>query len=443
MPPPMKRLTRGTWSWALYDWANSAFVLSILTVFYGGVFINHWYPGPAEEAFFWQGVSVTIGGLIMLPAAPLLGTLANRGPVKKRYLAAFMLLGVGGSLALAMVPAGAWQWALALRIIASLGFFGSLIFYDALITDVSTPRNRHFVSALGFSIGYGGSVLLLIAQFAVLQNPALLGLPDKMAAVRLAFVSVAVWWLVFSLPLLLRVRETDTRKPLPMAETCRQCLHDLRINFRKLKAHRAALLFLIAYFFYIDGVNSLIQMVSGFAATVGVAEEQLIAAIILVQVVGVPCAILLGLLGQRFGPRPVLFGSIGVYLCVTLAAVRFSGTTVVIFGWPVGEIYLLAALIGAVQGGLQAISRSYFANLIPAGEETAFFGFFNMLGKGGAILGPFFMGAIGLWTQDVRWGFLGVSLLFLVGGLLLIRAKTAAWHNTTNVSPPSSRGGEP
>jgi UMF1 family MFS transporter len=419
----MKSLSRGAWSWALYDCANSAFVLSVLTVFYGGFFINFWFQGPEDVAFFWQGVSVTATSVIVALLAPFLGSIADTGPVKKKWLGRMMTLGVLSTLGLAAIPAGGWEWAIALRLTASIGFFGSLIFYDALITDVSTEGNRHFVSGLGFSVGYGGSVLLLLAQFALLAHPEWLGLADKGAVVRISFVTVALWWVLFTLPLFWRVQERDPRPIRPLRKALPDAWSELRKNFRALRAERLILLFLVAYFFYIDGVNTLMQMVSGFASTIGVPENELIGAIIVVQIVGVPCAVLMGWLGQRFGVRPLLFTGIGVYFAVTAYASQFQGSKVSVFGFEVSEIHLLGAAIGMVQGGLQALSRSYFANLIPPGKEAAFFGFYNMLGKGGAILGPLLMGAIGLVAPDPRWGLLGISALFFTGGALLWRAK--------------------
>lgn len=419
----MKSLSRGAWSWALYDCANSAFVLSVLTVFYGGFFVHVWFEGPEDVAFFWQGVSVTVTSVVIALLAPFLGSIADTGPVKKRWLARLMGLGVVSTLGLALVPAGGWEWAIILRLTASVGFFGSLIFYDALLTDVSTEQNRHFVSGLGFSVGYGGSVILLLGQFLFFAHPEWLGLSDASLVVRMSFVSVAVWWVVFTVPLLRGVEEKDQRAVRPLGEALGDAWRELRRNFRVLRGERVIILFLIAYFFYIDGVNTLMQMVSGFASTIGVPENDLILAIIIVQIVGMPCAVLMGWLGQKFGARPLLFVGIGVYFAVTAYASRFQGGSFEIWGLRIGELHLLGVGIGMVQGGLQALSRSYFANLIPPGKEAAFFGFYNMLGKGGAIMGPLLMGAIGLIAPDPRWGLLGVSALFLVGGALLVRAR--------------------
>lgn len=417
----LRTLQRDAWGWALYDWANSAFVLSIITVFYGPVFQRYWFT-TGGDAFFWQGVSVTASSILIALAAPFLGSVADSGPVKKRWLAWLMLLGSGSTVGLALLPEGAWPWAIGLRLTASLGFFGSLIFYDALLTDVSTRENRHLVSGLGFSVGYFGSVLLLLAQYALVQHPGWLGLSGAMAATKVAFLSVAAWWVLFTLPLLLWVHETDKRTVPPLTEALAGAWSHLRRNFRELLGHRGAVIFLAAYLFYIDGVNTFMQMVSAYSSSIGIPQADLIKTIILVQIVGVPCAVFVGWLGQRFRPKPLIFLCVGVYLAVTIYAWRFTGQPVHVAGFEIGEIYILGFLIGTVQGGLQSLSRSHFANLIPAERAAAFFGFYNMLGKGGAIIGPLLMSGVGSLMGDARWGALAVSSLFLAGMLLLARS---------------------
>lgn len=419
-------LPRGALAWALYDWANSAFVLSVITVFFGGVFENYWYDGPGNP-LFWQGVSVTGSSILIALTAPVLGSLADSGPVKKRWLLRFALLGSAATVGLALLPAGAWEAAILLRFAASLGFFGSLVFYDALLNDVSTPENRHVISGLGFSIGYLGSVLLLLAQYWIFLHPADFGLSGKIAATKLAFLTVALWWVLFTMPLLRSVKERDPR-PVP---TFRSALSHSRAhlvkNAQALWGHKPAVLFLFAYLFYIDGVNTFMQMVSAFSASVGVSTVDLIQTIILVQIVGVPCAVFVGWLGQWFHAKPLIYICVAVYLGVTLYAWRFTGEPIHLFGFQIGEIYILGGLIGTVQGGLQSLSRSHFANLIPSGKETAFFSFYNMLGKGGAIMGPLLMSGVGTLMGDARWGALAVAVLFAMG-IVLLRQSPSSVH---------------
>lgn len=417
----MARFPKGAVSWAFYDWANSAFILTVVTVFYGPFFQNYWYNGAPERALFWQSVSVTISSIIVAIAAPLLGALASSGPVKKRYLAIFMAVGAVSTLALAALPAGAWVVAVLIRIVAALGFFGSLVFYDALLVDVSTSRNRHIISGMGFSLGYLGSVILFMVQFLFVSNPQWLGWESTAPAVKLSFVTVALWWFAFTIPLLLNVEEKARR---PDARTSfsvalHNCLKNLWKTALEILAHRTILVFLLAYYFYIDGVNTLTQMATGFAANVGIEEADLMGAIILVQVVGVPCAILMGWLGQRFRPMPLIVVSIVVYMGVTAYAWKLSNDPITLFGFEFSEMYVLGFLIGLVQGGMQALSRSYFSSLLPEGNTSGYFGFYNMLGKGGAIVGPLLMGGVGLFTGDPRWGALAVASLFLVGLILL------------------------
>ena len=418
----MSRTRRGAWGWAFYDWANSAFILSVLTVFYGDFFIRFWHGGDPAQAGVLQGLSVTLSSLVVAALAPFLGTIADSGPVKKRWLATFAGLGVVSTIGLALIPAGGWPWALFLRLTASMGFFGSLVFYDALLTDVSTRKNRHIVSALGFSLGYLGSVLLFIGQFLIVKDPGLIGLSSAATAVRLSFLAVAVWWALFTLPLLLSVKEQAKGSIPPLSVVIRTSGSHLLRNARLVYGHRPAFLFLVAYFFYIDGVNTLMHMVSSFAASIGVPRNDLMGAIILVQIVGVPCALILGFIGQRCSVKALIYGCIAVYFGVTAYAWRFSGEPVSLFGFEVSEIYLLGLLIGSVQGGLQALSRSYFANLIPTEKSAAFFGFYNMLGKGGAILGPLLMTGVGLALGDPRWGALAIASLFAAGFFMLLRA---------------------
>lgn len=411
------RFRPGAWSWALYDWANSAFVLTVITVFYGPYFQSYWHPGPKDHALLWLGISVTISSLLVAACAPFLGALADSGPIKKRFLAAFAFTGALATVVLAFIPEGAWQAAVAVRIVASFGFFGSLIFYDSLINEVTTADDRHVVSGLGFSLGYLGSVLLFVVQFVVVSRPELLGLADSHSAIRLSFLSVAVWWILFTLPLLRNVPETLTTdaRPGPRGHPLRACLPELVSILRSLFRNRALLLFLIAYYFYIDGVNTLTQMSTGFGQGIGVPLRDLMGTIILVQVVGVPCAVGMGWLAQRFHPKPLITVSIAIYLGVTGYAFLLDNTPLSIAGFQFHKIYLMGFLIGLVQGGMQALSRSTYAALIPQKDRTAgYFGLYNMLGKGGAILGPTLMGVFGA-GGNIRTGALAVSILFIIG----------------------------
>lgn len=421
----MRAISKPAWAWALYDWANSAFALSVLVVFYGPFFTRYWFDGPAEQGLSWVAVSVTVSSLAVAALAPILGAIVEAGRLKKKCLLGLAGVGMLSTAALAAVPQGAWELALLLRLVASLGFFGSLVCYDALLTGVTTRQNRHLVSGLGFSLGFLGSMLLLIGQFIVVQKPELLGL-DGTHAVKLAFVTVALWWLLFTLPLWRWVEEGQAESPASLRQAVGHTWRELAQTLRFLRHTPAAGLFLLAYFIYIDGANTLTNMTTTYAEAVGIPSQDLLLAIILVQIVGVPCALLLGFLGQKISPRKLITFCILVYLGVAICSFRLSAAPMQVFGLPVSQIYLLAGLIGMVQGGLQALSRSHLANIVPEEHISGCFGFYNMLGKGGAIFGPLMMGGIGLVSGDTRWGTLAMAALFIAGLALLWRTPQPA-----------------
>lgn len=419
------KLSSASWAWAFYDWANSAFILSVITVFYGPFFISEWYSGPPDQALFWQGIAVTASSALVFILAPLLGSYAANSSIRKRLLFRLMMLGVISSICLAAVPSGGWKWALLLRITGSIGFFGSLVVYDAMIVDVSNNRNRHFISGLGFAIGYLGSTLLLGAQFLLISNPHWLNLNNGSEAVRCAFLSVGIWWFLFTLPLMFFVDKGTRNNAVQQSVHPKDCLKTLYQNLRDLLRERAVVIFLLTYFFYIDGVNTLAQMVGGYAVAVGISSSDLIGAIVLVQIVGVPCSLGVGWLGQRMPPKRIIQVCVWTYFIITAASVFFIGEALNIGPWRVPGIYILGFFVGLVQGGLQSISRSHFANIIPKNKEAQFFGFYNMLGKGGALIGPTLMGITSLFSGDPRYGAGAVALLFVIGIVLLRFVKPA------------------
>lgn len=425
------RLGRRGWAWAFYDWANSAFTLSILTALFGPFFARYWASGN-EDAFFWLGITVAASGLAVALLSPVLGVLAEGTGRKVRFVLGFAGLGAIATALLALPGEGDWLWAMLIRVAASVGFYGSLVFYDSLLTDVSTRENRHWVSAAGFALGYLGSVILLVGQTVVIENPSLIGLPDSASAVKLSFLSVAIWWILFSIPLagLYRMPPGSGEPARPAARAAmpvevvpasvRAGIGQRLAETLALAGHsRAILLFLIAYFLYIDGVNTVILMAAGYASEVGISLAQLNTAIVLVQLVGVPCALLFGLAGERFGPRGPMLLAIGTYSLVTLLAYRLEAANYSILGLAIPQIWVLGILIGIVQGGLQSLSRSYYAQLIPADRASAFFGLYNMLGRCSAFLGPLLMAAATAATGSVKASIWAILVLFAGGFLVL------------------------
>jgi len=292
-----------------------------------------------------------------------------------------------------------------------------VIFNDALLVDVAEPREYDLVSAFGYSLGYAGGGLLLALNAAMVANPGAFGLDDAAGAVRVAFLMVAGWWLLFTVPCLLWVREQKPARPLAMPDALRAGWREFRATVREVRKYRPLVWFLLAYWLYIDGVNTVIKMAVDFGLSLGFPQQSLIAALLIAQFVGFPAALAFGWLGKRIGARSGIFIAIAVYAAATIGAYRMT---------EVAHFYALACTIGLVQGGIQSLSRSYYATLVPEGKQGEFFGFYNMMGKFAAVLGPTIIGVTALVTGDTRIGILSVLVLFVGGAVLLARSAAAA-----------------
>jgi MFS transporter, UMF1 family len=409
---------KAQWGWALYDWANSAFATTVLAGFFPLFFRNFWNEGlPDEVVTFRLGLAHSASGLFILLLAPLLGTLADRSGAKKAFLFGFALLGAAATALLATAPANAWLVATTLFALASIGFSGSMVFTDALLVDVARPNEYERVSALGFGLGYLGGGLLFALNVAMVLKPAVFGLDGKTAAVQWSFVMVGVWWAVFTLPLMRYVRERPARRRLSPGRALADALQELLATLRSLKHHRNVWMFLLAYWLYIDGVDTVIRMAVNFGQALGFPDDSLIVALLLVQFVGFPAAIVFGRLGERWGPRNAVLLAIAVYIGVTVWAYTLR---------TVGQFYAMAVVIALVQGGVQSQSRALFAQLIPEGRAGEFFGFYNMLGKFAVILGPLLVGWAALVLADQRAALMALLILFVPGMLLLSRVEQPA-----------------
>ncbi len=399
-------------AWILYDFANSAFATTVMAGFFPLFFKQYWHGGEATDSTFQLGVvNAAASGLILL-SAPLLGAIADQGRLHKRFLAGFAFLGIGATAALALLQAGMATAALVCFGLGLVGFSGANIFYDSLLMAVAEPHEYERVSSLGFALGYLGGGLLFAFNVAMALKPHWFGLTDATQAIRLAFASVALWWLVFTIPLLRKVGERPTRH-LSMAvivDGWRQVVRTLG----HIRAHRPAFLFLVAYWFYIDGVDTIVRMAVDYGLAIGLDWQGLIAALLLVQFVGFPAAIAYGRLGEWIGTKRAILLGLAVYVGVTAFAARLDSAA---------EFYALAVLIGLVQGGVQALSRAYYAHLIPKAMAAEFFGFYNMLGKFAAVLGPLLVGVTGRLFDDPRAGIFSIVVLFLIGGGILLRVK--------------------
>ena len=410
--------SRPIFAWALYDWANSVFATTVIAGFFPVFFKQYWSAGTdAVTSTAQLGFANSIGSVFILIAAPILGAVADGGASRKKYLGVFTALGIAASAGLWFIGQGDWTTAAVTYVLASIGFSGALIFYDALIVAVSPPTRYHEVSAFGYSLGYIGGGLLFALNVAMTLSPGTFGLAGPAEAVRLSFVMVAVWWLVFSIPLFRHVPEPP--RVGDAAPAVAAGFRSLARTLREYRAHRMAGLFLLAYFFYIDGVHTIIRMAVDYGLSLGFPSESLIIALLITQFVGFPAALVFGLVAQRVGPKPTLYFGVAVYVAVTVWA--YFMTTVV-------EFYVLAVVVGLVQGGVQAISRSLYARFVPAAQSGEFFGFFNMLGRFAAIVGPSLVAVTGLLTGSSRLGILSVVVVLVVGMVLLtfVREQEAA-----------------
>ena len=401
--------SRPIFAWALYDWANSVFATTVLAGFFPVFFKEYWSAGTdAVTSTAQLGFANSIGSVFILVAAPILGAVADGGATRKKYLGAFTALGVAASAGLWLIGEGDWGTAATVYVLASIGFSGAIVFYDALIVAVSPAQRYDEVSAFGFSLGYIGGGLLFALNVAMTLSPGTFGLAGPAEAVRLSFVMVAAWWLVFSIPLFRHVPEPP--RTGDAASAVAAGFRALARTFREYRTHRMAGLFLLAYFFYIDGVHTIIRMAVDYGLSLGFPSESLIVALLITQFVGFPAALAFGLAARRVGPKPALYFGVAVYVAVTVWAYFMTSVT---------EFYVLAVVVGLVQGGVQAISRSLYARFVPAAQSGEFFGFFNMLGRFAAIVGPSLVAVTGLLTGSSRLGILSVVVVLVVGMVLL------------------------
>jgi UMF1 family MFS transporter len=402
-------------AWAFCDWANSAFATTVMAGFFPLFFKQYWNAGvPATESTFRLGVANGVASLVVALIAPLVGAIADKGGARVRLLALFTVLGAAMTAALYLVGKGEWQAATFLYVAASLGFWGGNQFYDSLLTDVAQEKDYDLVSGYGYSLGYLGGGVLFAVNVLMVTKPALFGIVDAAQAVRLSFLSVGVWWLLFTVPVLLFVRESRAMAPLPFGQAISAGWKELLGTVAHLRTDKTLLWFLLAYWFYIDGVNTIIKMAVDYGLSLGLEQGSLIKALLLVQFVGFPAALAFGWLGKRIGPRAGIFIGIGVYTGAAGYAYFLDSEQ---------EFYVLAIVIGLVQGGVQSLSRSLFGRLVPAGKSGEFFGFYNLMGKAAAIIGPTLTGVVALTTHDSRLAIVSISILFVIGAFFLSKVQ--------------------
>jgi UMF1 family MFS transporter len=405
-------------AWAFYDWGNSAFSLLVVTVFVPLMLGSFWNDAALSPVTtFRLGVGNSLASAVVVLLAPLLGAMTDRAGRRKPWLAAFTGLGVLATAGLAAVGPGGWLLALLCFVLGSIGFFAANSLYDALLIDVAAPQDWDRASALGYALGYLGSALLFLLCIAMLARPGQFGLASAVEGTRLSFLLVAVWWAIFSLPLLLRVREQRADRAPVSGGSLRAGFRQLYRTLQAVRSQPQLLRFLLAYWLYIDGVYTIIKMAVDYGLSQGLSSTEVTGAILVTNFIGFPAAIGFGLLGERVGARRGIYLALLIYIVATTAAV-FMKTA--------ADFYVLAITIGLVQGGVKSLSRSLYARLIPPESRGEYFGFYNMMGKFSSIVGPVLAGTAALVSGSQRIGILSILILFAAGLWLLSRVRLPA-----------------
>lgn len=402
---------KDTFSWALYDWANSAFSTSIMAGFFPIFFKSYWNMGvEASLSTARLGFTNAIASFVIALIAPFLGTLADEAGAKKKFLFWGVLLGSLATMAFALIGEGHWMLAASCYVFTLIAFSVTILFYDAMLPSVSRPGNVDFLSAAGYALGYlGGGILLLVNVF-MFKNPQAWGFADKTIAVKAAFVSVGVWWFLFSLPLFVFVKEPRAKSTQKFPLIVKRTLRELKGTFAKLFRNKPVLYFMMAYWLYIDGVHTIVKMAVDFGVGIGFQTSDLISALLIVQFVGFPAGFLFGYLGQRWDTKKAILLGIACYVFVVFWAIRMQ---------TVQEFFVMATMIGLVQGCVQALSRSLYTRLIPQENAGEFFGFYNLVGKAASVIGPTLVGLVTYVSGSNRWGISSLLVLLVCGALIL------------------------
>jgi len=403
-------LTKKVLAWAFYDWANSAFALSVLAVLFPLFLGSYWSAGDPGASVTARLAWITAASsAVVCIIAPVFGTIADAGGYRKRFLLLLALTGAIATAALAAIGEGNWPWALGLYMLASVGFYSSTVFYDSLIMDLTEPRYYSFVSSFGFSLGYLGGAMLLALHVWMLLAPESFGFATPNDVIRFAFITVGIWWAIFMLPLMIFVPERHSDKEV-RRRVVRAAYRELKSTIRKIGQYRNVVIFLIAYWLYIGGVFTVIFMAVNYGQRLGFSQQDLVTALLITNFAGFPATFLYGVAAHRYGPKRGIYFALFVYVAMSSWA---------IFMTEVREFYIMAIVIGCVQGGVQGLSRSLYASIIPPDQPGEFFGFYNMLTKFAHVLGPILVGIAATVSDEPKWVLLALMPLFIGGGMLL------------------------
>lgn len=413
-------------AWCLYDWGNSAFVTTITAAILPIYFAETICGGSSVELLFlgihisstatslW-GYSMALASLLVAVLAPIFGATADAGGRRKQFLAVMTGTGVLAAILLSMTGAGDIWLVLGILILGQIGFAGANVFYNSLLVSTVVPERRDLISSRGYALGYLGGGILLAINLLMIQKPSMFGFTDASVAIKYVFLSVAVWWSLFSIPLFLRVPEGSSRGESTFSGSLKYGLSTLLTTFRHIRENSNIFRFLISFLLYNDGVQTVIIMATIYGKTeLGLNTGDLIGALLLTQIVGVPGSLLFGLCSKKFGSKRMLFVGITAYILIILYAFWMKSAL---------DFWILAGTVGLFMGGLQAVSRGFYSRLIPEGMNAEYFGFFSVSQKFASIFGPLIFALIIDITGSSRLSILSLAALFVSGGLILITVK--------------------
>lgn len=399
-------------SWSLYDWANSTFSTTVMAGFFPIFFQQYWSTASDVTVSTWYlGLANSLASIAVASLAPFLGAIADKASVKKRLLIFFAFIGIISTGALSMVGQGYWKIAAVFYVVASVGFMSANIFYDSLLPSVASKQKRDFVSSLGYSLGYIGGGILFLVNVAMYLKPQFFGIADAPSAIKLSFLTVAVWWAIFTLPILIFVKEKAPANDIGIIKSISAGWIQLLSTLKRIRELKVVTTFLIAYWLYIDGVDTIIRMSVDYGTSLGFTTSTLITLLLMVQFIAFPATLIYNWFAKQIGIKQAILIAIGGYICIAVIGSLVSKE------W---HFYIIATLIGCFQGGIQALSRSLYSRIIPSHNSAEFFGFYNMFGKFATIIGPPLMGYVAMATGNPRFGILAIILLFVLGGYFLL-----------------------
>lgn len=408
----IKSVSKKERSWILYDWANSAYSMTvtsaILPIYFSSMVTAAGHSSDTATAYW--GYINSFASILVAISSPILGKLADYMGMKKKLFTILSFMGILFTGALAFIPFGAWVPLMITYVFTVIGFSLGNVFYDSFLTDVTEEERMDKISTMGFAFGYIGSTIpfIICMLFVVLSQMEILPI-SVVTASRISFVLTAIWWFVFTLPM---YKDVEQIHGLEGKFSIGDSIRTFGQSFRKIKNNKRVFYFLLAYFFYIDGVDTIIKMATSYGTALGLSSTVLLLVLLFTQFVAFPFSILYGKLADKYGAKTMIYVGVFIYTCIVIYAYFIETAR---------DFWILAFLVGTSQGGIQGISRSYFAKIVPKENSNEYFGFYNIFGKFAAILGPFLVGFMTQITGDVRNGVLSLILLFIIGiGFLML-----------------------